>query len=441
MNVFTIAGVVGILVIFLGIGLAFLFVKLSQAVTNSQLALETERASTNPSLTLGYEIPVNADISEQLAVARKIAARKAASLPRGANMRIGRLGNTNLRTAGKAIEQDPFSAVKIAAFHTWQGAKSGPPLGGTPQEAPVARQAAQTAPTKRPEDLVPGEDYPFVEVTDDMAADEVRSARIANARARSAAVKALKAQGTAPAAEPAAAGAPARTETAAPSTAEAATAAGIEEPDYVEITDEMGADEVRKARIHNARARSAYMKALKAAGVDPNQAGKQAAAVADDSPAAAQPAAATTPPAAEIPQDIDPPDYIEVTDDMPADDVRKARVQNARERSRFYKALKDRGIDPKEWEARQQAEDGAAPAQPAAPQEPAASPAEEAVTSTADAVVIPDHIDEPDYIEITDDMSADEVRQARVQNARERSRFFKALKDAGIDPKSVAERT
>ena len=57
MNFFTIAGIVGILVIFLGIGLAFLFVRLSQMVTTSQLALEAEKSSTNPTLTLGFEIP------------------------------------------------------------------------------------------------------------------------------------------------------------------------------------------------------------------------------------------------------------------------------------------------------------------------------------------------------------------------------------------------
>lgn len=462
MNVFTIAGVVGVLVIFLGIGLAFLFVKLSQTVTSSQLAVESEKSSTNPSLTFGYEIPVNADVPEQLSIARKLAAQRAASLPRGANMRIGRLGDTNLQTAGKAVEHDPFTAVKIAAFHTWQGAKSGPPIGGTAEATPAARQAARPAPTKKPEDLVPGKDYPFVEVTDEMAADEVRSARIANARARSAAVKALKEQAAAapaPAAQAAPAGAAAQAETAAPSAADAAAAVGIEEPDYIEITDDMAADEVRKARIHNARARSAYMKALKAAGVDPSQAGEQATAAPAETPAATGQQAAAQP-AAAVPQDITPPDYIEIKDDMEADEVRKARVQNARERSRFYKALKDRGIDPKEWEASQQGSDGAdgaaqdqgvtareatADEAPEAAVEAAveASPSEEVAEEAVDnsSIAIPDHIAEPDYIEITDDMSADEVRQARVNNSRERSRFFKALKDAGIDPKSVADRS
>lgn len=447
MNVFTIVGIVGVLVIILGVGLAFLFVWLSRTVTSSQLSFESEKSSVNPSLTLGHEIPVGANMSEQLAAARRLAARKAASLPRGANMRIGRLGNTNLRTAGEAIDQDPFTAVKIATFHTWQGAKSGPPLGGAEQQATVARQAARPATTKKPEDLVPGVDYPFIEVTDDMPADEVRRARIANARARSAAVKALKGQ----AAEAPAEGAPAPQAAPAQTAAAAApAAAGIAEPDYIEITDDMAADEVRKARIHNARARSAYMKALKEAGVDPSRTGDQEAAA--PATEAAPGAAAPSRPAVAIPQDITPPDYIEITDDMPADEVRKARVQNARERSRFYKELKDRGIDPKDWEAGQGSPDGGASDERVTAQETTAAEATQvaqqaaapAVAAAKDAagsggVEIPAHIARPEYIEITDDMSPDEVRHARVQNSRERSRFFKALKDAGIDPKSVAE--
>ncbi len=450
MNIFTIAGIVGVLVILVGILVAFLFVRLSQTVTSSQLALESEKATVNPTITLGHQIPINAELSEQLATARRLAAQKAAALPRGANMRIGRLGATNLSTAGAAVEQDPFNAVKIAAFHTWQGAKTGPPLGGTEEQAVVARQAARPAPTKRPEDLVPGADYPFIEITDEMSADEVRSARIANARARSAAVKALKEQAAGAPAEAAPAavagdGAPARA-AAVPSAADAAAAAGIQEPSYIEITDDMAADDVRRARIHNARARSAYMKALKEAGVDPSQAAAGAAALE-----AAPPTSAAAAPAVAIPQDITPPNYIEITDDMPADEVRQARVQNARERSRFYKELKDRGIDPKEWEAsqaagqessgevaervaaRQSTADEAAGSAPQAAAEAGADPVE------LGSVDIPENIVRPDYIEITDDMSPDEVRHARVHNSRERSRFFKALKDAGIDPKSVAD--
>ncbi len=57
-----------------------------------------------------------------------------------------------------------------------------------------------------PVELVPGKDYPVIEITDDMSPDEMRKARIANSKAKSAAMKAAKAAGTtAPAAGAAAA--------------------------------------------------------------------------------------------------------------------------------------------------------------------------------------------------------------------------------------------
>lgn len=468
MNLFTLAGIVGILVILFGVVMAAISVVLSRAVVENELAMEQEKTSVNPALTLGFEIPVDADVPDQIAAARRLAAMQAAALPRGANMRIGRLGAETTEGAGDAVEQDPLTAVKIAAFHTWQGAKVGPPPVSGVEETPVARQAA-AAPSKKPEDLVPGKDFPFIEITDGMSPDEVRRARIANARARSAAVKALKQQAAggapvpqegAPAGEPVVA----QAQKAAP-TAAAAAATGIAEPQYIDITDDMSPDEVRKARIANARARSAYMKALKAAGVDPSQKTERAeqpaaapAATAESAQAAtvAEPTPATGREAVAVPADVGQPDYIEITDDMSPDEVRKARVANARERSRFYKALKDRGIDPKEWEAQQ--EQGApAPSQvkaaevaakaEAQQEEAAAAPAEAqaepevaaAASASGGTVQIPSNIPRPDYIEITDDMPADEVRRARVHNARERSAFYKALKAAGIDPKEVAE--
>src|SRR5690606_36934474 len=84
------------------------------------------------------------------------------------------------------------------------------------------------------------------------------------------------------------------------------------------------------------------------------------------------------------------PQYVEITDDMEADAVRKARVQNAKIRSQFFKELKERGIDPKDWEAQQatvadaaadageqvRAASPEAEAQPSAPApEPAPAPA------------------------------------------------------------------
>ncbi|MDX1688064.1 MAG: hypothetical protein R3248_08785 [Candidatus Promineifilaceae bacterium] len=373
MNLFTIAGIVGVAIIFLGTFLAGAFVTLSRMVKENQAAISREERSVNPSMTFGFEIPVDADITEQLKKARKLAAARAAAQARGANMRIGRLGHEQTKGASKELDADPLSAVKIASFHGWQGAKQGPPAGGVPEQAQAAVTQPQVAPSKKPEDLVPGEDYEYTEITDDMSPDEVRQARIANARARSAAVKALKQQQqAAPAAQPA----PAEQaqQPAAEAKAEAVEVPShITEPDYVEITDDMSADEVRKARIQNARARSAYMKALKDAGIDPKEA----------------------------------------------------------------MAAKERG-EPVPTPAKEEApapEAAEAPAEEAAPE----PEAETAPAAEGETVEIPAHISEPDYVEITDDMSPDEVRRARVQNSRERSRYFKELKEAGIDPKKVAD--
>ncbi len=43
----------------------------------------------------------------------------------------------------------------------------------------------------------------------------------------------------------------------------------------------------------------------------------------------------------------------------------------------------------------------------------------------------------PELVDIIDDMSPDEIRQARIANSKAKSAFNKALKAAGIDPKSV----
>lgn len=46
-------------------------------------------------------------------------------------------------------------------------------------------------------------------------------------------------------------------------------ATGIPAPNLIEITDAMSPEEIRRARVENAKAMSAYNKALKAAGIDP----------------------------------------------------------------------------------------------------------------------------------------------------------------------------
>ncbi|MCI0397791.1 MAG: hypothetical protein L0322_23040, partial [Chloroflexi bacterium] len=210
------------------------------------------------------------------------------------------------------------------------------------------------APAKRAEDLVPGKDYQEIPITDDMSPEEVRKARIANAKARSAAVKALKAAG-APAGAPAADGeAMAPVAVAEPTAVAEPVAVGGEgiEPvagrDYQEIpiTADMSPEEVRKARIANAKAKSAAAKALRAAGA---QAGPAAGAPASR-PAPAEAAVAEAPapqaPAEAAQSSIPRPEYIEITGDMSPDEIRKARIANAKLKSAYAKALKEAGIDP-----------------------------------------------------------------------------------------------
>jgi uncharacterized protein YggE len=106
----------------------------------------------------------------------------------------------------------------------------------------------------------------------------------------------------------------------------------------------MDPNDVRKARIANAKAMSSYKKALKAAGIDASE---------DAAPAPVQEAVAAAPAPAAAPaarsadtSGIPKPDLIEVTDDMDPNDVRKARIANAKAMSSYKKALKAAGIDP-----------------------------------------------------------------------------------------------
>jgi len=346
-----------VLVIFLvllaGIALTFLFTRMSHAVTNTQAEMAAEERAYNPGVTIGHRIKVESDFEEQLKQARVEAAKTAASLPRGGNMRIGRDGKSTLSTAGKSTAKDPMTAVRIARFHGWDGARLGIPPSNIPAGGVAPAVAAATgAVAPAAVGIAPPK---LIEITDDMPPEEVRKARIANAKAQSAYNKALKeASAGAPAAAPAAAGAASAAAPAAP-TAATAPAVNIEPPKLIEITDDMPPEEVRKARVANAKAQSAYNKALKAAGVDPAavKAGT-AVPVAAEAPAAAPVAAAAqatpsapTPSATpEIPAGIEPPQLIEITDDMAPEEVRRARVANAKAQSAYNKALKAAGIDP-----------------------------------------------------------------------------------------------
>lgn len=348
MNVLIITSIVVTITLAVGTGLAALFVRLSNMVVAEQQAAEKEKTGYNPALTKGHKVPVEADYETQLKEARLLAAKKAAVTPRGANMRIGRLGPENQPTAFDGIGEDPITTVRVAHFHGWNILRTGATAGA--QAAGAAQSAAPTAaPTKRPEDLVPGKDYPYIEITDSMEAGEVRRARIANAKAKAEAVKALKAAGVGAAgpAEGAAAAAPAaQTQAAAPPQAAAPAVGGepVEGVDYevIAITDDMTPDQVRKARIANSKAKAAAFKAFKESG---GAATAPAPAVEAAPAPAEQPAAAPAAPTVDV-SAVPRPDFIEITDDMSPDEIRKARINNAKAKSAYVKALKEAGIDP-----------------------------------------------------------------------------------------------
>lgn len=352
--VFLIACLAVMLPVLLGGLIAWGTAGMDTRVNKTKVELEEKDKGYNPALTFGHKIKAQADPETQLAEARALAAKQAASTPRGANMKIGRLGQENLVTAGQtdALQHDPMTAVRIATYHGWDGAKTGAvAAAATPAVAAPAAKAAGGQVS-----LTPGKDYSVIEITDAMSPEEIRKARIANAKAKSAANKAAKAAGV-PAAAPAVevGGAQPTAAAAAP----VATAVSIEPPQLIEITDGMPPDDVRKARIANSKATSAFNKALKAAGIDPKDVeivdGKvvipgggtpmmaAVAAPVEEAASTAAPAAAPPAAASAIPE----PNYIEITEDMSPDDVRKVRIQNSKLKSEYNKALKAAGIDPK----------------------------------------------------------------------------------------------
>jgi hypothetical protein len=343
MNVIVIASLVIAGTVLLGALLAILFRGFNRAVVSERQAADAEKAGYNQALTYGHKIPVNADTQTQMKAARKEAARRAALTPRGANVGIGQANGGAVHTAYQGMKDDPVTAVKIASVHSWEGLRSGSTF--APGQTLTHADAVTAPPTRSAKDLVPGEDYEVIEITDEMTPAEKRKARIANVKAKSAAVKALKASG---AAVSAAANAP-QAQAAEPAPAAATTPAAMKEPvpgiDYevIAITDDMGPDEIRKARIANVKAKSAAMKAFKASG-----AGADTVLVQPVEPSAA--AEPTEAPEVEAlvaaPADIAPPELIEITDSMAPDEVRKARIANAKAKSAYKKALKEVGIDP-----------------------------------------------------------------------------------------------
>lgn len=418
------------LVLLAGMLLAFLFTRLDRTVVTTRADMVAEERAYNPGVTLGHRIKLESDYEQQLKQARLEAAKKAAATPRGANSQIGRAGKSTLATAGKSVATDPMTAVRIARFHGWDGARAGAPAVSVPAvgAAPVAGVAARPAAPAAAAPTVP--QPTLIPITDDMPPEEVRKARIANAKAEAAYNKALKA--AASGAPVAAAGtAPA---VAAPTTQAAAPmAVNIEPPKLIEITPDMPPEEVRKARVANAKAEAAYNKALKAAGATPG--GPQAAAVA----AAPETLAAAAVPAAPAPAlaGIEPPQLIEITDSMAPEEVRRARVANAKAESAYNKALKAAGIDPASVKAGVPVAAVPAPAQASAPEAPAAAAPAAAPAPQSAGSDLPPGFERPQLIEITDAMSPEEVRRARIENAKAQAAFNKALKAAGIDPASV----
>lgn len=413
------------LVLLAGMLLAFLFSRLDRTVTSTRNGMLAEERAYTPGITMGHRIKVESNYEEQLKQARVEAAKVAAATPRGANNRIGRAGQSTLATAGRSVASDPQTAVRIARFHGWDGARTGIPAGGAPiaGTAPAVVAAAPAAVALAPAIAPPT----LIAITPDMSSEDVRKARIANSKAEAAYNKALKA---------AASGAPVVTAGSASPVAQAAPAAtvaapvssGIEPPKLIEITADMAPEDIRKARVANAKAEAAYNKALKAAGVAPGAAQPVAMPSAASQPAPALVAAAP------IATGIQPPQLIEITDNMPPEEVRRARVANAKAESAYNKALKAAGIDP----AAVKAGGVTAPTMPSAPVAAAPVVAAAHVDSPpATAPVVPAGIEPPKLIEITDSMSPEEIRRARVENAKASAAYNKALKAAGIDPTSL----
>ncbi len=350
MNAIVIASIVVTGTLLLGALLAVIFRGFGNMVDSESEALKAKTANIQPSVTFGHEIPVDADIEVQRREARKEAAKRAARLPRGANLGIGKMKAGDLSTSFDGLAEDPISAVRMAQFHGWAGLKAG-------TKAPVTAVKTQdkkgpseaVPPVTSGDDLVPGKDYPVIEISEEMSPAEKRKALIANAKAKSAAVKKAKETATAqavPTAEVASTPVAGKVE----GTREAGTAATpVAGVDYevIEITDDMSADDVRKARIANAKAKSAAAKRLRETGaavvstpVEVHEAAPPEAVAEEPSPAASEMKAT------DIRAEIPAPNYIDITDDMDADATRKARIHNAKEKSAYNKALRAAGIDP-----------------------------------------------------------------------------------------------
>ncbi len=344
MNIVTVASIIILFTIVVGVLVALLFVSAGNMVSANNTVLEKEKSGYNPRVTAGHKIMPQASSTDQIAQAQNLAAQKAAQLPRGANMKIRPKGEgpaDKLRSASEGVNNDPVTATKIAMFHTWNGLQyrlTKPAVAGAPATA-QARPAAQPAGSSQPR---AGVDYQEIAITDSMTPEEKRKAIIANSKAKAAAMKAAKASGAgvAEVVMDDGAGVAAATPTAAAPMMTGGSMEPVAGVHYEEIaiTDGMSPDEIRKARITNSKAKSAAAKALKASGAMMPAAQPVAEAVAA--------APATPQPAAQAVSDVGKPDLIEITEGMSPEEIRRARIENSKRTSAFNKALKAAGIDP-----------------------------------------------------------------------------------------------
>lgn len=272
MNVLLLAATIALLVLIVGIVLMWLVVGASQVVTANSSQIEQEskvRQSLNPKATRGHNIPTQSTQAEKLIIAQKEAAKRAAQLPRGGNMGIGRSETVNLaekKVASLGVDKDPVTATKIAEFHSWSGLEYSAPStsgnAGSAKEKPSAKPAIAVGgnlPSK-PE---------LITISAGMSPDEQRKATIANAKAQSAYNKALKAAGGNVVAESAAEEQPTSVATTSNVVATAPLNTTELPSDLVKITEGMSPDEKRRAKIGNAKILSAFKKQLKEQGVDP----------------------------------------------------------------------------------------------------------------------------------------------------------------------------
>lgn len=218
--------------------------------------------------------------------------------------------------------------------------------------------------------------------------------------------------------KPAPAGAPAQARPAAQPAGPTELRPGIDYP-FIEITDSMAPEERRKATIANSKAKAAAMKAAKSAGT--GAAAPEAAAVESGvtAPTASAAAAPTTGGTGATPIAGVHYQEIPITPDMSPEERRKATIANSKAKAAAAKELKASGAT-------------------AAVAQPEGEIAAAAPTPVAPAAAAPvSDVPKPDLIEITEGMSPDELRKARIENSKRMSAYNKALKAAGIDPTTI----